>query len=54
MKGNLKLEYIKNLEDKYISVNGGIYAMQDKKIIVYVFGAPQRFFSLNLLPVTGA
>lgn len=28
--------------------------MQDKKIIVYVFGAPQRFFSLNLLPVTGA
>jgi hypothetical protein len=47
------LEYVKNLEDKYISVTTGIYAMQDKKVVVYVYGAPQRFFSLNLLPVIG-
>jgi hypothetical protein len=46
------LEYIKNLEEKYISVTTGIYAMQDKKLVVYVYGAPQRFFSINLLPVS--
>lgn len=50
----MKLEYIKNLEDKYISINGGIYAMQDKKIVVYVYGAPQRFLSMNLLPISGS
>lgn len=47
------MEYIKNLEEKYISVTTGIYAMQDKKLVVYVYGAPQRFFSINLLPVSG-
>ena len=53
VEGNLKLEYVKNLDEKYISLTGGIYAMQEKKLVVYVYGAPQRFFSLNLLPVTG-
>lgn len=52
VEGNLKLEYLKDLDDKYISTAGsGIYHMQDKKIIVYIYGAPQRFLSLNLLPV---
>ena len=27
VEGDLKLEYVKKLEDKYISVSGGIYSM---------------------------
>ncbi len=49
-EGILKLECLKTAEERYIDTQG-LYAFQDRRIIKYVHGCPQRFISLSLLPI---